>query len=622
MKQAALSSPGIAARRETFQSTTVALALGMLAAAPAVLAHPVSLSWAELDVRDDKIKVTLEHLVEDFLFYQDLELVEDKPVAFDTVAEKAEEHRTFLQRYFALRDRDGDRFALEAVSIDLSDIPEDGVPQPDLMNHAVVYEFAASFDPADPPEFLSVYQNFGGKDPAVPAETTVRLFHRGVNMHKRIGLAHGTLHVYELDWDLDFEALKAAQEENQERSLLEELRGEDDLGITSYAWVYNYIYIEEDEVRHELLVPFLTLETWFPIERESEGVLTVEEQRQIEADLIPFLREHNQVIINGEPVELELDRLEFFGPEHRDFAQEAPERGVSAYSARAGIIASFPSSELPARVEFEWGFFNKHMDHLTPRIYAYDGEVRRGFFDYFDRRFVWEHPETPELARLDDIPAPEPPSTLQLPVLSLAGGGAALLFALKGLRSSPSRRRLTCALLAAGFAAGSIAVLPYARAEVPHPFQSYPEIDDDRASAVFEKLHRNIYRAFEYRDEDRIYEALDRSVAGPLLEQLYLRIRENLTLEEQGGAVSRIEEIEILDGGREPSASSSNAYQSFDYRCVWTVTGTVEHWGHIHTRKNQYEALFTVEGLSSGWKITAFDPLREEQVDRRIRLRQ
>jgi hypothetical protein len=43
--------------------------------------------------------------------------------------------------------------------------------------------------------------------------------------------------------------------------------------------------------------------------------------------------------------------------------------------------------------------------------------------------------------------------------------------------------------------------------------------------------------------------------------------------------------------------------------------GTVGHWGHIHTRKNQYEAKITVESVEGVWKLTGLELLEEKRID-------
>ena len=43
--------------------------------------------------------------------------------------------------------------------------------------------------------------------------------------------------------------------------------------------------------------------------------------------------------------------------------------------------------------------------------------------------------------------------------------------------------------------------------------------------------------------------------------------------------------------------------------------GTVGHWGHVHTRKNLYDAIVTVEAVEGNWKITNLELLEEKRVD-------
>jgi hypothetical protein len=43
--------------------------------------------------------------------------------------------------------------------------------------------------------------------------------------------------------------------------------------------------------------------------------------------------------------------------------------------------------------------------------------------------------------------------------------------------------------------------------------------------------------------------------------------------------------------------------------------GSVGHWGHIHIRKNQYEASIVVEAVEGSWKITDLELLEEERID-------
>jgi hypothetical protein len=43
--------------------------------------------------------------------------------------------------------------------------------------------------------------------------------------------------------------------------------------------------------------------------------------------------------------------------------------------------------------------------------------------------------------------------------------------------------------------------------------------------------------------------------------------------------------------------------------------GSVGHWGHVHIRKNQYDANITVEPVGGTWKITDLELVEEKRID-------
>ena len=92
-------------------------------------------------------------------------------------------------------------------------------------------------------------------------------------------------------------------------------------------------------------------------------------------------------------------------------------------------------------------------------------------------------------------------------------------------------------------------------------------------------------------------------------------MRKSLEIKEQGGAISGIDRVEILEGSisDETIPGTTVATPGFAYQCVWELEGTVEHWGHIHRRTNKYVALFNVENVDGLWKFTEFQTINEEQ---------
>jgi len=134
-------------------------------------------------------------------------------------------------------------------------------------------------------------------------------------------------------------------------------------------------------------------------------------------------------------------------------------------------------------------------------------------------------------------------------------------------------------------------------------------IDDTRLRELAGGLLHNIYRAFDYRGEEQIYDVLAKSVTGNLLNDVYLETRNGLELANQGGAQVKVKNIEMLE--------VSNIGENDDGLLVearWNVAGSVGHWGHIHQRTNAYHARLTLQDIDGAWKLTSLDILEEERL--------
>ena len=102
------------------------------------------------------------------------------------------------------------------------------------------------------------------------------------------------------------------------------------------------------------------------------------------------------------------------------------------------------------------------------------------------------------------------------------------------------------------------------------------------------------------------------SVHGNLLSEIYLQNRRSLVVTQAGGAQARVKEVEILEANR--SHADGHSLKML-FHANWTAMGSVGHWGHIHIRKNQYEANITVEAVEGSWSITDLELLEEERID-------
>ncbi len=72
---------------------------------------------------------------------------------------------------------------------------------------------------------------------------------------------------------------------------------------------------------------------------------------------------------------------------------------------------------------------------------------------------------------------------------------------------------------------------------------------------------------------------------------------------------ARVRSVEVEEAATHELEESDG----FDARCVWTVAGSVGHWGCIHQRRNRYTAEFTVRPVDGTWKITDLELLDEER---------
>jgi hypothetical protein len=120
----------------------------------------------------------------------------------------------------------------------------------------------------------------------------------------------------------------------------------------------------------------------------------------------------------------------------------------------------------------------------------------------------------------------------------------------------------------------------------------------------------NVYRAFDVRDESRVYDRLATSVVGGQLEQIYLENRKALALENRGGAQASVDEVEVLSVNQVTASEEGG----FIADAVWNVSGSVSHFGHTHYRRNKNRALVTFMQDGDSWKIRNIELIEEQRV--------
>ena len=83
-------------------------------------------------------------------------------------------------------------------------------------------------------------------------------------------------------------------------------------------------------------------------------------------------------------------------------------------------------------------------------------------------------------------------------------------------------------------------------------------------------------------------------------------------MQKAGGAQAKVKDVDVQHAQAERQEGDTPTYA---IRGQWTATGTVGHWGHVHTRKNQYDAIITVKADQGDWKIAGLELLEEQRID-------
>jgi hypothetical protein len=509
-----------------------------LASSAVALAHSLSTVEGEALVHRDKVELTIKVRPEDILLSAGMTLIIADRIEEVVIVKGAEAHKKFLLDGLILDDSDGRRLAGKVTKVELFTVPSAGIPLEDLMLKTAVYHL--EYPLARPPARLGFRQHFNTGAVAMPVVMQMTVFREGVTTGTLIPVPEGErAEQVSFDW---------SQTPGPGTSAAGERSAPAKPAVLDAAEAF--VYIQNDEVRVEILMPLPTLETWQAVPRNNKDVLEIAEQTAARVPLETLFTTHCELKIDGMAVRPKLGRLDFYGIDFQDLAARPEGRRLAAATARVGAILTYSTKGAPRHVELKWTLFSDKAPTVRAVVFAYDKGSR---FSFTPQRptFAWDSPGAAPLPKINSVPA---------------GQSAA---------------------------------------------------DDAARAALAETLLRNIYRGFDYRSESDIYDALAQSVAGDLLTDLYLKIKQGLVVQEQGGAVARVQEVKVVRS--EPAAG--NAEGGFVERVTWQVAGTIEHWGHIHTRVNEYTADLGITSQGGAWKIVSMKVVRQSQVQNTVSLR-
>ncbi len=375
----------------------------------------------------------------------------------------------------------------------------------------------------------------------------------------------------------------------------------------------SFLYVEPFEVRHEILTRVKDLEQWMDLGLRGDTYIEIDELEPLKQRIGEFLLTKNPVRIDGEALEPILDRTNYVKVALTGIQLvEKPERLEQA-TAIVGVILTYLTEQIPQQVTVDWELFNEQIDRVPATAIDPAGPLA-SYVSPDARVLTWTNfLKNYRMPTVDEVDVRGSLGELKIPVVTLAGIaiGLGLLWQLSRRRRAQQPFRAVVIGLLATIVASVIA-WPYLSVTIKRPAAIAGTLQDEQAQVLLQALLKNVYRAFDFREEQDVYDKLALSVSGDLLADIYLQNRKSFAVQKAGGAQAKVRDVTILGASAERLDEDGLAY---GIRGNWTATGTVGHWGHVHVRENLYDAELKVQAVDGKWKITALELLEEKRVE-------
>jgi hypothetical protein len=326
-----------------------------------------------------------------------------------------------------------------------------------------------------------------------------------------------------------------------------------------------------------------------------------------------FLLAKNLVKVDGKALKPILDRSNYVKVGITGIQLlEQPER-LEISTAIVGVIIAYLTEEMPQQVTVDWELFTEQIQRVPATATDPAGPLPT-YLTPDDNIHTWTNflknytpPTVAKVAVGDTV------NKLSIRVGTIFGVCLLIMALWLFIHRYREQQTLRAPIIigVAGLVIGIVSY-PFSQITISRPTVLITGLSNDESKLIMHSLLKNVYRSFDFRDESDVYDKLALSVQGDLLEEIYLQNRKSFAVRKAGGAQARVKEIEILEAQAEPLSSEG---KGFGLKAKWTAQGSVGHWGHVHTRKNYYDALVKVQIEDGHWKITGLELLEEKRLD-------
>ncbi|MDH3475807.1 MAG: hypothetical protein OEM59_19180 [Rhodospirillales bacterium] len=376
----------------------------------------------------------------------------------------------------------------------------------------------------------------------------------------------------------------------------------------------SFLYLEPYEVRHEILTRVKDMEAWMDLGLRGDRYIEPDELEPLKQRIAEFLVIKNPVRVDGQSLRPILDRADYVKVGLKGIQLVGSQERLEISTAIVGVIFAYIINGLPQEVTVDWELFTDQIQKVPATAIDPAGPLLT-YLVPDDNVHRWinflKNYEPPNVRKVD---VDRSLTTVSLPIGSLLCAAFLMPVAWQVTRRRRTRvsTRRPALMLAGALIVGGIVLYPTARISVSKPAVMTPDLDDAEAQAILHALLKNVYRASEFREEEDVYDKLAISLNGDLLVDVYVQNRRSFAVQKAGGAQAKVKEVEILSV--EPNRLDGDAL-TYALRARWTAMGTVGHWGHVHVRKNLYDAVVRIEVADGAWKITGLELQDETRID-------
>jgi len=363
-----------------------------------------------------------------------------------------------------------------------------------------------------------------------------------------------------------------------------------------------FLSVEPYEVRQEILM------TAEEVLREfkpgyKEDLIPVTVQEELKSRVSQNVINNTKIRINGKVIEAGDMNVNFVHLSRGGVSIRENPIEESILDGVIGITIIYDIETLPDSVDVRWTIFTDSVQMVEASVVDAHGAFTK-ILSLEDTDIQWKNRlagyQVPVIEAIMVKPYP-------LPLLSLVFITAIIIVVLVMLFRG---RQIRYIKVISGILAIAFIMYPFVRTSAAVPLISNWKPSNERTALLLNDLLTNVYRAFDRRDENAVYDRLSLSVTGDQLTDIYLQNRQVMALENRGGARAKVDEVNIL----EVFEVGRSADQAIVADAMWTVRGSVNHFGHTHYRQNQYRALVSFMDENGIWKINAIEPIEEIRI--------